>query len=139
MVVPHLLLSIYLSYWLKYLNYYSCTLKLIHKFIVSTYWHNRSENCYLLSLFKLFIYFLFQVSMISFSKSILVFKIWFSNFILFTITLMIYLFITVLFLSVVDAICKEEEEEKHLQELEERFLQKRKSSPAFRYENNWLC
>lgn len=77
--------------------------------------------------------------MISFSKSIFVFKVWFSNFILFTITLMIYLYITVLFLSVVDAICKEEEEEKHLQELEERFLQKRKSSPAFRYKNNWLC
>lgn len=89
MVVPHLMLSIYLSYWLKYLNYYSCTLKLIHKFIVSTYWHNRSENCYLLSLFKLFIYFLFQVSMISFSKSIFVFKVWFSNFILFTVTLML--------------------------------------------------
>lgn len=89
MVVPHLMLSIYLSYWLKYLNYYSFTLKLIHKFIVSTYWHNRSENYYLLSLFKLFIYFLFQVSMISFSKSIFVFKVWFSNFILFTVTLML--------------------------------------------------
>ena len=61
MVVPDLMLSIYLNYWLKYLNYYSCTLKLIHKFIVSTYRHNRSENYYLLSLFKLFIYFLFQV------------------------------------------------------------------------------
>ncbi|XP_073249221.1 nuclear valosin-containing protein-like [Porites lutea] len=34
--------------------------------------------------------------------------------------------------KVVDAICKEEEEERHLKELEERFLQKRKSSPAFR-------
>ncbi|CAH3027923.1 unnamed protein product [Porites evermanni] len=34
--------------------------------------------------------------------------------------------------KVVDAICKEEEEERHLQELEERFLQKRKSSPALR-------
>ena len=89
MILPHLMLSIYLSYWLKYLNYYSCTLKLIHKFIVSTYWHNRSENYYLLSLFKLFIYFLFQVSMISFSKSIFVFKVWFSNFILFTVTLML--------------------------------------------------
>ena len=77
--------------------------------------------------------------MISFSKSIFVFKVWFSNFILFTITLMIYLYITVLFLAVVDAICKEEEEERNLQELEERFLQKRKSSPAFRYKNNWLC
>ena len=49
---------------------------------------------------------------------------------------MINLFITVLFLAVMDAICKEEEEERHLQELEERFLQKRKSLPAFRYENN---
>ena len=96
MVVPQLMLSIYLSYWLKYLNYYSCTLKLIHKFIVSTYWHNRSENCYLLSLFKLFIYFLFQVSMISFSKSIFVFKVWFSNFILFTVTLMLIINLPVL-------------------------------------------
>lgn len=54
MVVPHVMLSIYLSYWL-YLNYYFCTLKLIHKFIVSTYWHNRSENYYYYDLNYLFI------------------------------------------------------------------------------------
>ncbi len=34
---------------------------------------------------------------------------------------------------VYDAIFKEREEDKHLQELEERFLQKRKNSPDFRY------
>ena len=48
---------------------------------------------------------------------------------------MIFVTPCVLFLAVVDAISKEEEDERHLQELEERFLQKRKSSPAFRYKN----